>query len=253
MNLDKFQLEVSWRQFRYALSSLSWISIPPPDNCDDGDVSRSLLFHSAAGLAIGVALTAILIVLLPANATIGAAVVLIAWIILSGMLHLVHVPGAIQEWARGFVSISRESDSDSETTERTVATIAIAGILIIKFSALNAAIADGEWAGLIVACIAARASVAGLMLSTGIREPFSYGGLSVIDVDQNHMYIALLIAGALCILISGLEVFVLIVICALIVYGCHRRLNRDNLGVSGGTCHALVEIVEVVALCVVAL
>ena len=242
--MDNFPLDAWWRQFRFAARSLVWVRLPDQGKMEPEDADQSLLWHSTVGLAIGILLAVLQSLLSSANSTIAAAIVLIAWVIVSGGMHLEHLPSAIKEW----MPQSKHGESGQRIT-----ILALVAVLIVKFSALISVISSGEWAAIVVACITARASVAALLFMADIKEPFNYAGISAVRVEKNHLYLAIAASAGLCLLIGGLDALVLILVSAVLLSVSQRIANRDDQGVSGNSCHALVEGFEALALCVIAL
>jgi len=97
-SVDNFRLDKIWRQFRFAATSLVWVRLPDQGKIEPEDVDQSLLWHSMVGLAIGILLAVLQSLMGSANSTVAAAIVLIAWVIVSGGMHLEHLPPAIKEW-----------------------------------------------------------------------------------------------------------------------------------------------------------
>lgn len=79
---------MSFRGFWVALQFLTRLPTPRVDDSRSDDLARAALYFPAAGLVIGICLALIMRILLGVNPWIAAIAVLVAWIWITGALHL---------------------------------------------------------------------------------------------------------------------------------------------------------------------
>jgi adenosylcobinamide-GDP ribazoletransferase len=79
---------VKFRALRLATQFLTRLPVPAVENFSAQELSRSSAWFPFVGLAIGVAVSAVLLVCAQRNAAVAAALGLLAWVWLTGALHL---------------------------------------------------------------------------------------------------------------------------------------------------------------------
>ena len=233
------------REFRFALSTLTRLPAWKPANIESDEINRSLLWHTAVGLTIGLALV-ILQAFIPGNTGMTAIIILVAWVWISGSLHY---DGMLKTFSLLTQSMDPQGSNTNSNSSNTVfITTTILIILIAKFSALSVAIQDNYIGALVVACVLGRAAAMWLIISPNYSEPYNYGGLEAVDVDLRYVYTVIGLSCLLCILIGGSWIILAIAICAGVVYFTQKHLADKDNGVSGNTAACTVEVVEVITL-----
>ena len=245
MNPKEEKLHSRWREFRFALSALTRLPAWKPANIESDEINRSLLWHTAVGLTIGLALV-ILQAFIPGNTGMTAIIILVAWVWISGSLHY---DGMLKTFSLFTQSMDPpESNGNTNSSNIAFITTTILIILIAKFSALGVAIQDNYIGALVVACVLGRAAAMWIIISPNYSEPYNYGGLEAVDVDLRYVYTVIGLSCLLCIIIGGSWIILAIAICAGGVYFTQKHLADKDSGVSGNTAACTVEVVEVITL-----
>src|SRR4030065_833392 len=87
------------RSFFIALQFLTRFPLPALDGPDNRDIGRSLLFYPLVGLFIGAMLIALNEVAAGTSEALRAALLLAAWVLLTGGLHLDGLADSADAWA----------------------------------------------------------------------------------------------------------------------------------------------------------
>lgn len=217
--------------------------------------SRSLAWYPAVGLVIAAPLSALAFLLQDTPPLLGAALLLLAWVLLTGALHLDGLADSADAWVGGM------GLSAAERRERTLtimkdprsgpaAVVALVLVLLLKFAAL-ASLGTPAWTALVLAPVLARAALTLAFLTTPYARS---GGLgqALVAAPRAGCAIALALTVALCASVTwtgALALAAALAVFALWRRACLRRLQ----GMTGDTCGALAELVETAVLVVLAI
>jgi adenosylcobinamide-GDP ribazoletransferase len=238
-----------------AIGFLTRVPVPSRASGDAAARERSLAWYPLVGAFIGAVLCALAWALPDAKPLLIAALVLVAWVSITGALHLDGLADSADAWIGGM---------GGTWDERRARTLAImkdprcgpAGVtvlvlvLLAKFAAL-ASIGSEAWKWLWLAPLLARMAVTAAFVSTPyVRN----GGLGAGLADAPRIACALaLAAGVTACVCSGMP-GALAFVAAVAVFALWRRACMRRLGgMTGDTAGALVELVEVAVLLCVAL
>ena len=234
-----------WREFIFAARSLTRIPIPLPQDLDEEEKTRSLLYHPLVGLALGVILLTASFLFSATHSGIAAAVVLIIWVAITGLVHFEGYANTVSGWLKSKVGDAiTTQDSSSGISSNALLILAIVLLLLVKYSGLNAAFHENEWSAVIVACVLARTAVTGILFYTPYVPPTNFGGITDIKLEKQNVYICIAVSCLVSIFAGGLWVFVVILIGAAVAYWIRLKLIDSNDGISGNECSALIEIFE---------
>jgi adenosylcobinamide-GDP ribazoletransferase len=152
--------------FCIALQFLTRIPLPQCGDYDPHNISRSVLFYPLIGLLIGLLLGVLALLLVDAPHLVAAALLLSAWVALTGALHLDGLADCTDAWIGGWGNKSRSLSIMKDPTSGPMAICALVLTLLLKWSALTA-ILDKQLLGQIVLIpTLGRTAMMGLMLST---------------------------------------------------------------------------------------
>ena len=251
---DNLQLLDKWREFRYALATLTRLPIALPENITPEESGKSLLWHTGVAFTIGLILVAIQMLLFAVNAGLTAFVVLVAWFILTGSKHFDGIADTLAS-----LLPSRESAGDginkaSLPSKSVLVTSSILIIFFAKFSALNVAFEQSYESAVIIACILARASTMWLVVSSLGPRSVEYGGLNEMSgVEQSHVFLVIAVSCLFCVAIGGTWVIFVIAVCAALAYLFQRILVRRESEASKNYPSAATETMEAIALWMIAI
>src|SRR5471030_449365 len=152
--------------FWIALQFLSSLPVRLPGMPEPGQMGRSLLFYPLVGVLFGVVLMALNTLLNGAPPMLHAALLLTAWVLLSGGLHLDGLADSADAWLGGFGDRERTLTIMKDPRSGPIAVVTLGLVLLLKFTALVALIEQHNGTALILAPLIGRASMLALFLTT---------------------------------------------------------------------------------------
>ena len=230
------------QSFWIALQFLTRLPVPAAEAPSDSDIGRSLLFYPLAGLLIGFLLAALGWPLRGAPSLLNAALLLAAWVLLTGGLHLDGLADSADAWVGGLGDRERTLAIMKDPYSGPAGVSAIVVVLILKFAALEALVAQGDWPALLSAPLLGRAVLPMLFVTTPYVRPRGLGAALASHAERRMamgvtaaMALAVLfVPNGLCMLVTAAIVFLLLR--ALMI----RRIG----GTTGDTAGALTELTE---------
>ena len=236
---------------RIALRLLTRLPVPQPatDAFREEAVTRSLAWYPLVGLILGGLLWGLAMLLVTANTPpwLSAALLLAAWVALTGALHLDGLSDTADAWLGGLGDRERTLAIMKDPCAGPAGVVAVVLVLLLKFAAL-AALAAGLHPALLLAPVLARTALMALFLTTPYVRPGGMGeALAKAGRRLPHLLLAALAILPLAAfwprpaLIAG--------VATLVVFLWHRRRLMKRLGgATGDTAGALVEWVETAVL-----
>jgi len=236
------------RPLLHAVQFLTRIPVRVSGTASEQDVGRSLLFYPLVGLAIGGVLVAVWALTENVSPLLRAALLLAAWVALTGALHLDGLADSADAWLGGFGDRARTLAIMKDPYSGPAAVTVLMVVLIVKFAALESLLHDRRWIALLAAPLLGRAVVPLLFLTTPYVRP---GGLG--DALARHLprtaTVAVLMATALAIVATLGWWSVKILIVDLILFLILRQIMLRRIGgATGDTTGALVELTELATL-----
>ena len=241
------------RSLLLALQFLTRLPVPEMRAVEDRDIGRSQLWYPLVGLLIGLLLAALAWVLTSAPHLLRAALVLAAWVAITGALHLDGLGDSADAWMGGLGSRERTLTIMKDPYSGPGAVVVLVIILLIKFAALESILNAGDWTLLLLAPILGRVALPLLFLTTPYVRPGGLGaalaqylprraGILVVLVSTLGMAAAMGKAGVISIAAAA-GMFLLLRSIML------RRIH----GTTGDTAGAMVELIETAVLMTVAI
>lgn len=214
---------------------------------DDADAqARSLAWYPVVGLLIGALLAVLAWALRDVPPLLAAALVVVAWVALTGALHLDGLADSADAWVGGLGDRARTLEIMKDPRSGPAGVVAIGLLLLLKFAAL-ASLPRGAWIALPLVAMLARAALTAAFLTTPYVRS---GGLGsrLAAAPRRACVVALLLAAAFCLLLPGWRAMfgaaMAVLVFLLWRHACLQRLG----GMTGDTCGALTEWVEAVVL-----
>ncbi|MCF7222014.1 adenosylcobinamide-GDP ribazoletransferase [Marilutibacter chinensis] len=228
-----------------AIGFLTRIPVPASAFGRAGAQSRSLPWYPLVGALLG-ALLGGLAWLLPAGAPmLAAAVLLLAWVLLTGGLHLDGLADSADAWVGGLGDRERTLAIMKDPRCGPAGVTALVLVLLLKFAALATVLPAGGWAWLL-APVLARAALVLAFASTPYVRANGFG--SALAAAPRLPAMLVLTATVAVAAASGASGGIAVLIAALVFlvwrHACLRRLG----GMTGDTCGALAELVEAAVL-----
>lgn len=204
-------------------------------------IGRSLLWYPVVGLLIGLLLLGVQSLLQGIAPVLQAALLLTAWVLLTGGLHLDGLADSADAWAGGFGDRERTLAIMKDPRSGPIAIVVLALVLLLKYSALQQV---SPWALLFAPWLAR-----GLLPLLFWTTPYvRSGGLGAALTE--HLPRAwipwVLVLHAVLLLFWGGWLGLVALGAALGCFVLLRHLMQQRLGgVTGDTAGALVELAEV--------
>ena len=237
---------------RGLLAAIGFLTrLPVPAKVFDGAAapSASLAWYSAVGLLIGGLVYGLSWLLASAPPMQAAAVLLLAWVALTGGLHLDGLADSADAWVGGLGDRERTLAIMKDPRSGPMGVTAVVLVLLLKFAAL--ASLPPHSAALWLAPLLARAALTGaFMVTPYVRS----GGLGSSLVGTSRAACMAGLAFACVVSLGDGWRGVRALVVALLAFAawrlaCMRRLG----GMTGDTCGALAELTEAVVLVALAL
>jgi adenosylcobinamide-GDP ribazoletransferase len=231
-----------------ALQFLSSLPIRLPGMPEPEQLGRSLLFYPLVGLVFGLILWALNLALSGAPLLLHAALLLTAWVLLSGALHLDGLADSADAWLGGFGDRERTLTIMKDPRSGPIAVVTLVLVLLLKFCALLALLEHGQAVMLIIVPVLGRAALLGLFLTTPYVRA---GGLGQALADHLPRRAGWWVLGGSalgCLLIAGGKAMVALLVAFGVFVWLRQVMMRRLGGTTGDTAGALLELLEMLAL-----
>lgn len=239
--------------FLIALQFLTQLPVridPQPSN---QIIGRSLLYYPLVGLIIGALLAGLGWLLNSSPALITAALLVTAWVILTGGLHLDGLADCADAWIGGMGDAEKTLAIMKDPACGPAGVAAILLIILLKLTALHALITTDHWIALFVAAIIGRTLLPVLLLTTPYvrRNGLGY----ILSACQPKRLSIIVVAATTIFILLATKLYglwLIISASALFLVLRHLMIRRIG-GTTGDTAGALVEVTETTVLLTAAL
>lgn len=210
------------------------------------DWGRSALTYPLVGLLIGTLLAALKFAVGPSDPLLLAALLLAAWVLLTGGLHLDGLADTADAWVGGHGDRQRTLDIMKDPRSGPAAVSAIVLVLLLKFAALTVLLKGNAWPVLLLAPALGRASLLGLLLTTPYVRAGGTGAAIAGHLPRKTALAVLLVAAiGAGFLADGWKALPAVLVVGFLL----RRAFLARLGgMTGDTLGAAVELTETAAL-----
>ncbi len=235
-----------------ALQFLTRLPVCLPGMPESAAIGRSLLWYPLVGLLIGGLLLGLHLLLASAPVLLHAALLLAAWVALSGGLHLDGLADTADAWVGGYGDRERTLAIMKDPRSGPIAVVVLMLVLLLKFAALVALLQAGQWAALLLAPWLGRALLPLLFLTTAYVRAGGLGEALSQHLPRQQLPL-LLAVNALAMLAFGWSAALAIGTALLTFYLLRRAFISRLGGTTGDTAGALLELAECAVLVVLAL
>lgn len=215
-------------------------------------VGRSLLHYPLVGLLLGLVLWLGSLAIEGAALPLQAALVLAAWVALTGALHLDGLADSADAWLGGFGDRARTLAIMKDPRSGPVAVVVLVLLLLLKFAALWVLLGADERMALLLAPLLGRGALLGLFLTTPYVRPGGLGQALAEHLPRTSVRIVLLAVSVFC-LVLGMSGWLALMVSLAIGVLARRAMCRRIGGTTGDTAGALLELVECSVLIALAL
>lgn len=226
------------------------------------EIGLSLLWYPGVGLTLGLLLWAAAVLLRPLPTPLAAALLVCVWVLGTGALHLEGLADTADAWVGGRADRERTLAIMKDPHAGPIAIVAVACVLLVKFSALFAlrdARGMSSWNNLHLACgyivppLLARAAVPLLFAHTPYVRPQGIGAdLAQYQSRAGGRWVSAL-TGLLVALICGRHGLAATAAAAVAYTAMHRAFMRRLGGMTGDCAGAMIEIIETATLVMLAI
>jgi adenosylcobinamide-GDP ribazoletransferase len=239
--------------FWIALQFLSSLPIRLPGMPAPQELGRSLLFYPAVGVLLGSVLMALNLLLDGAPLFLHAALLLAAWVLLSGGLHLDGLADSADAWLGGFGDRERTLTIMKDPRSGPIAVVTLVIVLLLKFTALLALIESHHNVGVLLAPVIGRTAMLGLFLNTPYVRAGGLGQALADHLPRRSGIQVLAITAVVCVLIGGFAGLASVIVATAGFFWLRRLMIRRLGGTTGDTAGAMLELLEVLVLVTLAL
>jgi len=233
------------RPFLIALQFLTRLPIRLREEPDAREVGRSVLWYPLVGLLIGMLLAGLAALMAPRMPhLLGAALLLTAWVLVTGALHLDGLADSADAWIGGAGDRHKTLAIMKDPYCGPAAVVILVTVLLVKFAALAALVAAGNWKGILLAPLLGRTALPLLFLTTPYVRPGGLGAAMSAHLPRKAAGITVLaVAASIVIATGGKGVWMVMV--GFGTFLLLRQLTMRRIGgTTGDTAGALVELVE---------
>lgn len=230
-----------WLSFQIALQFLTIIPVSYA-SASDQQLGRSLVFYPVIGLIIGLILSGLVSVLPVSYSLLSAALLLTAWVLLTGGLHIDGLADSADAWLGGIGNKQRTLEIMKDPAAGPIAVVVLALSLLIKLALVEIVISSGETSALIWSIILARTAMPLLFLTTDYVRPNGIGAVLKQCLPVKQVKWMLLITTVIALFCLGFTPLLLgLIVFLLLRYTMEHRLD----GFTGDTAGAMVELLEI--------
>ncbi|MBC9250235.1 adenosylcobinamide-GDP ribazoletransferase [Pseudomonas alcaligenes] len=235
-----------------ALQFLTRLPVRLPGMPASADIGRSLLWYPLVGLLLGGLLLALHLLLGGAPLLLHAALLLTAWVGLSGGLHLDGLADTADAWVGGYGDRERTLEIMKDPRSGPIAVVLLVLVLLLKFVALVALLQAGQWVALLLAPWLGRSLLPLLFLTTPYVRAGGLGEALSQHLPRQQLPLLLAVNG-LAMLVFGWSGLAAILAALLAFYLLRRAFVARLGGTTGDTAGALLELAECAVLVALAL
>ncbi|MFA0997145.1 MULTISPECIES: adenosylcobinamide-GDP ribazoletransferase [Pseudomonas syringae group] len=239
--------------FWIALQFLGSLPIRLPGMPRPEELGRSLLFYPLVGVVFGTLLLGFNALLSGAPLMLHAALLLSAWVLLSGGLHLDGLADSADAWLGGFGDRERTLNIMKDPRSGPIAVVTLVMVLLLKFAAIVALIESHNSIGLLLAPLIGRSAMLALFLGTPYVRSGGLGQALADHLPRSLGRKVLLVSAVACVVLAGGSGIAALMVCAVCFYGLRHMMMRRLGGSTGDTAGALLELLELAVLLTLAL
>ena len=212
-------------------------------------VGSSLLFYPLVGLLIGLFITCLALSLSTIPTMLNSAMVLTAWVGITGALHIDGLADSCDAWVGGQGDRLRTLQIMKDPSSGPVAVVMLICHLLLKVFAIDALLTLQQFELLIIAPLVARTLLPILLLITPYVRANGIGAMLVDNAPRKKVYVSCLLTGLMGFTLFEVNLVFFSILTASVSLFCLRSMMLNRLhGLTGDTAGASIEIVEVVVL-----
>jgi len=244
----------AFNDFLFAVQFLTRLPVRPqgefPAAAGQG---RLVLFYPLVGLLIGGLLCLAWLPLSDVPPGLSAALLLSLWVVLSGALHLDGLADLADAWVGGQGDRERTLEIMKDPRSGPTAVTVLVLLLLIKYAALTVLLGEQRWTALLLVPMLGRGGLVAALRFLPYVRPKGIGARQASHLSHPRADRILLAGALLPVLVWGWSALPLLLVLAVGFTGLRRALMRRLGGITGDASGALCELLEALALVVLAL
>lgn len=228
-----------------AIGFLTRVPVPARAFADPRAQARSLAWYPAVGLLLGGLLCALAWGLQALPPLLGATLLVAAWVLLTGALHLDGLADSADAWVGGLGDRARTLAIMKDPACGPAGVVALVLVLLLKVAAL-ASLFGAPWSALLLAPLLARMALTAAFATTPYVRAGGIGS-GLVDAPRVGCAVGLLL-GAAAAMACGWRGVLALAVAGLVFAGWRHACLRRLGGITGDTAGALAECVETAVL-----
>lgn len=236
------------RPFWIALQFLTRLPVPSQGRISPDEQGRSVLLYPVVGVVIGIALVVTAWLVQSQLNLLGAALILMVWVGLTGALHLDGLADTVDAWVGGHADPDRTLEIMKDPYCGPMGLSAVIVLLLIKFAALYVLLEQAYWSWLLVAPLLARAAIVALFHWTPYVRARGLGSAMADNLPHDRVNWVLGGSALFALLVVGWGALIVLLVGAALFYWLRSKMVERLGGTTGDTAGAMVEIMEAVLL-----
>ena len=239
--------------FWLALQVLTRIPVPPQPYPTPQDWGRSVVTYPLIGFLIGLLLVLLHWLLTDTDPGVQAALLLVAWTLITGGVHLKGLANSADAWSGGHADRQRTLEILRDPRSGPMAMMVLMITLIMKFAALSVLAAESALEIFLLAPVMGRTVMMAMLMTTPYVSPDAIGAERAAHVPrQGVMWTLLAVVAGTLFLVSWGGVLLLLLL-LLGGYLIRRMMVQRIGGVTDDTLGGVCELAEAGVLVVVVL
>lgn len=236
------------RYFWIALQFFTRLPAPQQHDIESIDLGRSVLTYPLVGVVIGLLLLAVAWLTSTMSSWVSAALIVTAWVAITGALHLDGLADSADAWLGGYGDREKTMAIMKDPYCGPAGVVVLILTLLLKFTLLLSLLESSDWLLIFLAPVLARGLVLALLMWTPYARADGIGALHSGHLPQQMGQWVLIAVALFTLLLLGISAVWMLMALAGLFYLLRQIMLQRLGGTTGDTAGALVEIIEVSAL-----
>lgn len=231
------------KAFWVALQFLTRLPTPRLVSTSPEERGRSVPFYPLVGLIIGTLIAGLQYLLAAADTGLQSALVLLAWVLFTGGLHLDGLADSADAWAGSHGDRGKALRIMKDAASGPAGVAAVTLVLLVKLAALSALIRQNAWPTLILAPVLGRMAIVFLFLTTPYVRSEGLGAAQS-SLLPRSLAVIVLVLFVVFIIVSGWAAIIGMLAAAGMLLMLRAMMMRRLGGMTGDTLGAACELIE---------